>query len=282
MFLVPSAAVFGAFIYYPLIVTIREGFYRSDPFGRGSEWVGFDQYLDVLGSSEFHNSLWVTGWFALLTVPAGLALGLALALLAHQRLRGIAVFRTIFSSTVASSVAAAAVIWLVLLDPHVGVVNWLLELVGLGPIRWLQEPRWALVGVSLTTIWANLSFSFIVMTAGLQAIPDELIDAARVDGAGPFRRLTRVTLPLLSPTLFFSLVVTTILAFQSFGQIDLLTQGGPVDSTNVIVYSIYKTRFDNFDVGSASAQAVFLLLITLAFTAVQFRFLERRVSYAAK
>ena len=146
-------------------------------------------------------------------------------MLAHQRLRGIAVFRTIFSSTVVTSVAVASLISLTLLNPQIGLLNyWLGRTGSLSP---LDDPKWALVAVAGVTIWQNLGLSFIIMSAGLQAVPDELLEAARVDGAGAWSRFRNVTLPMLSPTLFFATIVGSILAFHSFGQIDLLTAGRP-------------------------------------------------------
>ena len=277
----PSVALFALFAFYPLVKTFYLGFYRSDPFGLSSTYVGFDQYLDVLRSGEFHRSLRTTLLFAIYTVPTGLVLGLGLALLAHQKLRGMFVFRTIFSSTVATSVAVAAVMWLTLFNPSIGIFNYMLREAGLDPVNWLNDPRWALPAVSLTTIWLNLGFTFIVILAGLQTIPEELHESAKIDGAGSVSRFFNVTFPMLSPTLLFAVVVLSINAFQSFGQIDILTQGGPLDRTNVIVYSIYTEGFRNFNEGVAAAQGVVLFFLVLGLTLIQFRFLERRVFYGS-
>lgn len=275
----PSIVLFATFAFYPLVKTFYLGFFRSDPFGLSSTWVGLEQYIDVLTSDRFHRSLVTTGLFALYTVPTGLVLGLGLALLAHQKLRGMIVYRTIFSSTVATSVAVASVMWLTLLNPSIGIINYVLKESGFSAVNWLSDPTWALPAVSLTTVWLNLGFTFIVILAGLQTIPDELHESAAIDGAGSVSRLFNVTLPMLSPTLLFSVVVLTINAFHSFGQIDLLTQGGPLDRTNVLVYSIYTEGFRNFDEGVAAVQGVALFLIVLTLTLIQFRFLERRVFY---
>lgn len=279
LFLAPSLVLFGTFVFYPLIKSIYLGFYETDPFGRQGDFVGMDQYRTVLTSEDFRHALWVTFLFALYTVPTGVLLGLGLALLAHQRLRGILIYRTIFSSTIAASVAVGAVMWLSLLNPSIGIINYLLVELGFGRIEWLTDPDWALLAVSLTTIWLNLGFATIVLLAGLQAIPEELYDAARIDGAGRFGSFIHVTLPMLSPTLFFVAVIATIIAFESFGQIHILTQGGPLDATTVIVYSIYREAFVNFDYGVAATQAVALFFLVLGFTLLQFRFLERRVFY---
>ena len=277
--LAPSVALFGTFVFYPLVKTVYLGFFRSDPFGLHTTFVGFDQYIDVLKSGSFHRSLWTTALFALYTVPSGLVLGLGLALLAHQKLRGMFVFRMIFSSTVATSVAVASVMWLTLLNPSIGIINYGLRESGITPVNWLNDTRWALPAVSLTTIWLNLGFTFIVILAGLQTIPQELHESASVDGAGAVSRFFNVTLPMLSPTLLFAVVVLTINAFESFGQIDILTQGGPLNRTNVIVYSIYTQGFRNLNEGVAAAQGLALFVIVLGLTLAQFRFLERRVFY---
>ncbi|MBK9180161.1 MAG: sugar ABC transporter permease [Acidimicrobiales bacterium] len=278
----PSLVVFGVFVFYPMARTVWLGFFETDFFGGNRSWVGFRQYGDVLGSSEFRNSLKVTILFALYTVPTGLALGVGLAVLAHKQLRGIGFFRTTFSSTVATSVAVASLMWLVLLNPSIGLLTQILPFEILKNPGLLRSPTWALLAVGLTTVWQNLGFTFLVMTAGLQSIPEELYESARIDGAGGWRQFTNVTLPLLSPTLLFGFVVLTINAFQSFGQIDLLTQGGPLERTNVIVYSIYRNAFgQNVDQGAAAAQAVVLFVIVLVLTVVQFRVLERRVHYGS-
>lgn len=276
LMLLPSLAVFGVFIFYPLVRTIWLGFYDVNIFG-DAYWVGFSQYVDVLSSSRFRSSLVATVGFTLLTVPLGLVAGLGLAVLAHQRLRGIAVFRTLFSSTIATSVAVASLMWLILLNPSIGVVNQFLRAIGQDPVNFLQSTTWALPSVALATVWLNLGFTFIIMSAGLQSVPDELLESAVVDGASPWMRFREVTLPLLSPTIMFSLVVLTIGAFQSFGQIDILTQGGPLDRTNVVVYDIFKQVPVN--PGVAAVQAVALFAIVLILTFVQYRVLERRVFY---
>jgi sn-glycerol 3-phosphate transport system permease protein len=274
----PSLLVFGTFIFYPFVKNFWLGLYRTPPFpGLPRRWVGLAQYREVLTSHLFTNSFRVTIEFVLLTVPAGLVLGLGLAVLAHQRLRGIAFFRTVFSSTVVTSVAVASLISLTLLNPQIGLLNyWFGRHGSLSP---LDDPKWALIAVAGVTVWQNLGLSFIIMSAGLQAVPDSLLEAARVDGAGAWSRFRHVTLPMLSPTLFFATIVGSILAFHSFGQIDLLTEGGPQDRTNVLVYGIYRTVFKENNDGKAAVLAVALFAVTLVLTLVQMRFLERRVSY---
>lgn len=277
--LLPSAVVFATFVFYPFGRTIWLGLFRTNPFGNRQTYVGLEQYLDVLGSSEFHQSLWVTLVFTVMTVPVGLGLGLGLAVLAHQRLKGVGIYRTIFSSTVATSVAVASLMFIALLSPSVGLINQVLKAVDRAPVYFLQRPGWALVAVAAVTVWQNLGVTFIVISAGLQSVPDDLYESARLDGAGAWSRFVDITLPLLSPTLLFGFVVLTITSFQTFGQVDLLTGGGPLDATNLIVFSIYTEAFRNFNPGVAAAQAVVLFLIVLALSVVQLKVLERRVFY---
>jgi sn-glycerol 3-phosphate transport system permease protein len=275
----PALIVFIIFVFYPLARTVQLGFYRAPPFpGLPSHAVGFRQYRQVLTSGPFRHSLQISGLFGLFTVPAGIVLGTGLAVLAHQRLRGIAVFRTIFSSTVATSVAVASVIFFTLLNPQVGLFSyWLGQVGGQGV---LENPTWALPAVSVVTIWQNLGFTFILMSAALQSIPDELLDAAKVDGANSWKSFWHVTFPLLSPTMLFAAVVGSISALQAFGQIDLLTRGGPINHTRVLTYYLYQQAFQRNNDGVAAVLAVALFFITLLLTLIQLRLLERRVFYA--
>jgi sn-glycerol 3-phosphate transport system permease protein len=278
LLVLPSLLLFGTFIFYPFFKNVQLSLYETPLFGnRPKEYVGFEQISDVLQSNEFTNSLKVTLLFAVITVPVGIVLGLLLAMAAHQRLRGIAIYRTIFSSTVATSVAVASVIFFTLLNPQIGLLNYAFGRVSAQSP--LNDPTWALPSVAGVTIWQNLGISFILMSAGLQAVPDELLEAARVDGAKAWSRFWHVVLPLLSPTLFFATVVGGILAFQAFGQIDLLTQGGPQERTNVLVYAIYNAVFTDDNEGKGAVLAIALFVITLILTLVQLRFLERRVQY---
>jgi sn-glycerol 3-phosphate transport system permease protein len=275
----PPLVVFGVFVFYPLARNVQLALYRNPPFPHlPKRYVGTDQIVDVLTSSDFRSSLVATGLFALVSVPAGMLLGLQLAVAAHRRIRGIGVYRTIFASTVTSSVAVAAVIFGTLFNP---VVGWL-PAVGLRPDpAVLDNPRWALVGVAIVTIWQNVGLSFVVMSAGLQAVPEELWEAADIDGAGPWRRLWSVTVPLLSPTIFFSLVVGSIFALQSYGQFDLLTpEGAERLHTNVLTFEIVTALRERQDPGVAAVLTLALFALTLVLTLLQLRLLERRVHYA--
>lgn len=279
LFLLPALAVFVVFVFYPLAKTFYLGFYTAPPFPNlPSKYAGISQYKTVLTSTAFFQSLWNTVLFVLYTVPLGLALGLGLAVLAHKRLQGIRVFRTIFSSTVATSTAVASVIFFTLLDPQVGLFSYWLGKEGGSSI--LLSPTWALPAVSAVTVWQNLGFTFILMSAALQSIPEDVLEAASVDGARPTATFWRVTFPLLSPTLFFAAVIGTITGFQAFGQIDILTQGGPGNDTTTVIYYLYQQAFVYNNYGVASVLAVALFIILLVLTLVQFRFVQRRVFYA--
>jgi len=277
--ILPAFAAFGVFVFFPLVRTVYLGFYRVPPFpGLPSRYVGFSQYATVLSHSQFLEPLWLSTLFVLFTVPTGILLGLGMAVAAQRQLAGIRIFRTIFSSTIATSVAVASVIFFTLLDPTSGLfAYWLGERGGTGI---LGNPTLALPAVAAVTVWQNLGFSFILMSAALSSVPEEILDAAAVDGATGWRRFARVTVPLISPTLFFAGIVGVISGFQSFGQIDLLTQGGPNGHTNVLLYQIYTTFYQDADTGTAAVMAVALFVILVLLTLAQFTVVQRRVFYA--
>jgi sn-glycerol 3-phosphate transport system permease protein len=278
-YLAPSLILFAAFVFIPLAQSIYLSFFNTRATGVITTFAGFDHYMELLTSPAFRTGLLATTLFAVYTVPIGIALGLVLAVLLNQRLRGINVFRTMMSSTIAISAAVGALIWLLLLNPSLGLLNYILSLVGVRGPEWLIQPAFAIIAVSITTIWLTLGTNIIVLLAGLQGVPEEIYEAARLDGARGLGMFTRITMPMVSPSLFFLLVVDTIAVLQAFTQIHLLTRGGPVDATRVLVYSIYQDAFQNFQFGYASAQAVILLLLVMALTLIQFRFVERRVHY---
>jgi sn-glycerol 3-phosphate transport system permease protein len=278
-YLAPSLLLFAAFVFIPLAQTVYLSFFNTRATGVITTFAGLDHYMELLTSEIFRTGLLATAIFALYTVPIGIALGLVLAVVLNQRLRGINVFRTMMSSTIAISAAVGALIWLLLLNPSLGLLNYVLSLGGIRGPEWLIQPATAIVAVSITTIWLTLGTNIIVLLAGLQGVPEEIYEAARLDGARGIRMFTGITVPMVSPSLFFLLVVDTIAVLQAFTQIHLLTRGGPVDATRVLVYSIYLDAFQNFQFAYASAQAVILLVLVMALTLVQFRFVERRVHY---
>lgn len=281
LLLTPSLLILGVFVLYPLGRAISLGHQRCDATGTRCRDNGWDQYLDVFRSREFQRALGVTFRFALMTVPIGLVLGVALAVLVDKQLRGMSVYRTIFSSTVATSVAVASLMWFFLLEPSVGVLaDWIggtAKTPGL-----LRNESTALWAVAVSSIWANLGFTFIVATAGLQSIPAELYESAYVDGAGGWTRFSNVTVPMLGPTLLFASVVLAGRAFQSYGEFDLLTGGGPNGSTTSLTYLIYgKNSTIKSDLGLQSSVAVLLFVVLLVLSLVQVRSVERRVHYAS-
>ena len=275
----PAFAAFAIFVFYPLGKTFYLGMNRVPPFpGLPQKFVGLSQYASVLSHSQFLGPLWNSTLFVLFTVPTGIVIGLAMAVAAHRRLAGIRIFRTIFSSTIATSVAVASVIFYTLLDPTSGLfAYWIGQQGGTGV---LGNPTWALPAVAVVTIWQNLGFSFILMSAALSSVHDDLLEAAEIDGASGARRFFKVTVPLISPTLFFAAIIGVISGFQTFGQIDLLTQGGPNGHTNVLLYQIYNVFYKNADTGTASVMAVALFFLLVLLTLVQFLVVQRRVFYA--
>jgi sn-glycerol 3-phosphate transport system permease protein len=269
--LAPSLVVFVAFFFYPLWRLGYLAIYRPDNFGRREIYVGPSQLVDTLTGAEFASGLRITVTFVVLTVPLGMALGTLLAVAAHRRLKGIRIFQTIFSSTVASSAAVSSVVFFVLVNPEVGYFRDVSFLS-------LSNPDTALRGVALSAVWANLGLTFVIVLAGLQAVPDELMEAAALDGFGPVRRFFRVTVPLISPTLLFLMVVLVIFGFQAYAQMDILTRGGPVSSTESLVFKIVENR-SGPATSMGAGLSLGLFVVTLVVTLGQFLLLERRVHY---
>ena len=282
--LLPSVVLIAVWTVYPLVKAVQNGHLRCDVTGTKCVDAGWGRYWDVFTSTEFQHALGVSLKLMALTVPAGLVLGVGLAVLADKHLRGIGVFRTIFSSTVATSVAVASLVWFVLLQPQIGVFADLFS--GWFPVLknpgLLNDPGTALLAVAFSSIWANLGFTFIIVTAALQSVPRDLYESAYVDGAGNVRRFTNVTLPMIAPTMLFVTVVLTTRALQTYGEIALLTSGGPnpEKSTTTIPYLIYgRNSIISGDLGTKSAAAVLLFILSLALALVQFRGLDKRVHY---
>ena len=267
--LAPSMVIFVVFFYRPFLNLMHWGTFESRRNGAFFEPVGLRLYREQLSGRDFLDGAWHSFQFVLFTVPAGLILGILLAVAAHRRLKGIKIFQAIFSSTIASSVAVTSVVFLYFFQPTIGLFK----------VDWLTNPDMAMFAVSLTSVWQNLGLSFVIVLAGLQTIPDEVVEAATLDGYGPTRRLLRITLPLLSPVLLFLLVILVIHGLQAFAQIDILTKGGPVQATETLVYKIQRlSRPDNITIGAV--YSVGLFFITLFITALQFSILNRRVHYA--
>jgi multiple sugar transport system permease protein/sn-glycerol 3-phosphate transport system permease protein len=279
LYLLPALLLLGVFLFYPIIMTLYYSFFEVGGGGQVGDFVGWEYYVDLLQSPQFRQSMVSTLLFVLYTVPAQIIISLFLAVLANEKLKGIGFFRTIFSSTLGVSVAAGATIFLFLFHPSLGVLNNILGMLGIDAINWLTDSSWALFSVALTTVWMQIGINFIILLGGLQNISKELYESADIDGAGYFAKLFKITIPLLSPVLFFVTIIGIIGSFQTFGQIDILTGGGPAGATNIIVYSIYQEAFSYGNFGYASAQAIILFIIILIVTIIQFRVGERRVHY---
>ena len=279
LYLLPAIILLAVFLFYPMFRTLYFSFFEVSGGGQVGEFVGWEHYSSLLQSSEFRKSMKATLLFVLYTVPTEIILALFLAVIASEKLRGIGFFRTIFASTMGVSVAAGATIFLFVLHPSLGVLNHMLNFLGIDSIDWLTNSNWALFSVAMTTVWMHLGMNFIILLAGIQNVSQELYESAEIDGAGYFSKLFKITIPMISPVLFFVAIIAIIGSFQTFGQIDILTRGGPAGATNLIVYSIYQEAFSYGNFGFASAQAIVLFIIILIVTIIQFRVGERRVHY---
>ncbi len=281
LYLLPALAVFGVFMFWPLVKSIVFSMQGTDIIGRPGGFVGLEHYRHMFTDPQFGKVVAVTAGFTLLTVLPSILIALVIALLLQERIRGLRFFRSAFALPFAFSVATASVIFGVLYNPATGVINGLLSYIGLGPFGWLTDPSMALISVSLATVWMQLGYNLLILSAGLGAMPEDVLEAARLDGATGLRLQRSVVIPLITPQLFFLVVTGTIHSLQSFGQIHILTRGGPENNTTTLVYSIYEQAFayNNSNFGYASAQAMVLLVVVLVITAIQFGVLERRVFY---
>jgi sn-glycerol 3-phosphate transport system permease protein len=277
-YLSPVLVLFGVFIFYPLVRSIILSTFKTDLLGRPYDFVGIAQYRQIFNQG-FGRSLIITLEYALITVVPEIILSLMLAVMASWSLRGIGLFRLLFSSPIGIAVASSSVMFKMLYSPNAGVFNYLLRLVGGSGINWLTNPKWALMSVAIVTLWRQLGYDTLHLLSGIQSIPAEIHESARLDGAGPWAMFWKITLPMLSPVLMFITITSTIAALQSFGPINILTEGGPAGATRVVVYSLFREAFFNYNFGLASAQAIVLFLIVLVLTLLQFRRFERSVFY---
>lgn len=274
-YLVPSMLIFAVFLFYPFFKTIYLSLYKTNKMGEAKLFVGLENYKALLSSPSFHNSLKVTLIFVSVVVVGSMFLGLVAAVLCNKAFPGIRFFSTAYALPMAIASSSAAMIFQIMLHPAVGIVNKLLNL----DINWLNDPKTALWCVAILTAWLNSGINFLYFSAGLGNIDETIYERASVDGASGIQQFFSLTLPGLSPIMFYTLVVNIIQAFQSFGQIKILTEGGPNESTNVIVYSIYRDAFFNYRFGSAAAQSVILFLIVMVITLIMFRMEKKGVKY---
>jgi multiple sugar transport system permease protein len=278
-FLTPSLIGFFVFVAGPVVAGLVLSFTQYDLLS-APRFVGLGNYATLL----FHDpliwqSLGATLYYAVLTVPGNILLALGIALALNQGLRGTVAYRALYFLPVVTSTIAAALTFKWLCDPDEGLLNWLLSLIGLTGPNWLADPRWAMPSVAMIGIWKGLGYTMVILLAGLQGVPHHLYEAAMIDGASAWKRFVHITLPLLSPSLFFVLVINVIGCFQVFDQVFVLTQGGPDNSTLVFNYYLYENAFQFFKMGYASAMAYFLFLLIFVITLIQVRFLDRRVVY---
>lgn len=244
------------------------------------KWAGFRNYQLLFESDLFWTVFRNTFYYVVLAVPLSIAGSMMLALLVNRKIRGITFFRTVYFFPVVSSMVAVALIWSWLYNPEFGLINYLLrEVFGIDGPRWLLSSDWAMPAIAVMTVWKGIGYNMLILLAGLQSVPQTLHEAALIDGAGSTRRFFSITLPMLSPTLFFVLVITLIGSFQIFEQTYVLTQGGPANSTLTLSFYIYQNAFQFFRMGYATAMAYVLFAATLVVTLLQFRLQKRWVYY---
>ncbi|WP_186382816.1 carbohydrate ABC transporter permease [Amycolatopsis rhizosphaerae] len=279
-FCVPALAGLGTFVIFPLFQAVFLSTRGTDINGNPSRPVGAANFAELF-TPAFGEVLLHTLVFTVFVVVVGLVLPLALAVPLAQRLPGMRLLRTLFTLPFAYSASASAVVWLLMLDPSMSPVNRLLRLAGIAVPGWTTESPWALLTVAWATVWVVAGFNLLVLGAGLAGVDDEVLEAARLDGATGMRNFVSVVLPMISPSVFFVVVTTTLTALQALGQVQVMTDGGPNGSTSTLVFAIFHHAFENGnnDYGLASAQGLVLLLMGIVLAAIQFGVVERRVHY---
>jgi ABC-type sugar transport system permease subunit len=278
-FALPNLALIAVFSYWPIIENIYLSFTTWDFISPRADLVGLLNYKGLFSSWSFPEVLSRTLVWVVVVVVVTLVLGLALALLFSQRVRGTTAVRTLAFSPHVLSGAAIASIWLLIFDPNHGLSRMVFNAFGAGSPAWTTDGSWALWALIIVSIWKGLGFVAIVYLVGIQQIPAEVLEAARIDGAGRWTRFRRVIFPLLSPTTFFLVITQTISAFQSFDVIAMMTGGGPADATTTLSWFIYDEAFNRSNVGVSSAASMIMFVVLMAITVLQFRFVERRVHY---
>jgi sn-glycerol 3-phosphate transport system permease protein len=277
----PQLAVTFVFFFWPAGQAILQSVQRGDAFGLSTRFVGLENFAAVLADPFYLASVEITAVFSLAVAILALSSGLLFAVMADKVVRGAAIYKTVLLLPYAVAPAAiAGVLWLFLFNPSVGIVAAALRYAGVD-WNYLLNGRQALLLVILAAAWKQISYNFLFFLAGLQAIPKTLVEAAAIDGAGATRRFWRIVFPLLAPTSFFLLVVNIVYAFfDTFGIIHNVTQGGPARATEILVYKVWYDGVVGLDLGGSAAQSVILMAIVIGLTAIQFRFIERRVHYA--
>ncbi len=270
LLIAPAFLIYGLFVLVPILVTIGMSF--TDFNLKTFSFVGFQNYIDLFSDNVFVKSLLNTVLYSVITIPISMALGLALASLLNQKLRGRGFFRTLFYMPNIFSMVAVSMAWLYLFDTNNGILNRILDIFGIAPIGWVTSSSTALLSIVIMSVWNTTGYNMILFLSGLQSIPEYLYEAASIDGATRFRKFVNITIPQLAPTTFFVFVMACINSFQVFGQVLIVTNGGPLNSTTTIAHQIYKNGFEYYKMGYASSQAVILLIIILLITLVNFKY----------
>jgi multiple sugar transport system permease protein len=281
LFLAPTLILFGIFTVLAVIYAFYLSFHEWNILEPAKPFVGLDNYSRLLGDERFGGAIVNTLYYTAASVPLTMGIGLLIALLLNNQIRARGFFRTLFYLPVVTPLVIAAIIWKWVYNGDFGLLNYYLIQLGIidEPLLWLADPNLAMPAVIITSVWKSVGFSMVVYLAGLQSIPEDFYDAAKVDGAVGWQRLKDITIPLLSSTTLFLAVVSVLGAFQVFTEIFIMTNGGPLGRTTTIVYHIYQTAFKFFDMGYASAMAFGMFVLMFAFTLVQLRVMRGEVEY---
>lgn len=275
----PQLAITLIFFFLPAGQAIYQSVLMQDPFGLSTEFVGLQNFETLLSDPNYVSSFKITMVFSALVAFLGLAISLLLAVCADRVLRGASAYKTFLIVPYAVAPAVAGVLWMFIFNPTLGVLSYVMRMFGID-WNYLVDADQALTLLVIAAVWKQVSYNFIFFLAGLQAIPKSLLEAAAMDGAGPFRRFWTVVFPLLSHTTFFLLVMNIVYAFfDTFAIVDATTMGGPGQDTNILVYKVFVDGFRNMDFGGSAAQSVILMVMVIILTVIQFRFIERRVNY---
>ena len=275
----PQIAITVIFFFWPAFQAVYQSMLLQDSFGLHTEFVWFENFKSLFHDENYLASFKITGLFSVLVAFSGLSISLMLAVAADRIVRGAFVYKTLLIWPYAVAPAIAGVLWAFLFAPSIGIVAYVLKQNGV-PWNYVLDSDHAMILVVIASVWKQISYNFLFFLAGLQSIPKSLMEAAAIDGASPFRRFWTIVFPLLSPTTFFLLVVNIVYAFfDTFGVIDATTQGGPATSTQILVYKVYYDGVKGGDIGGSAAQSVILMLIVIALSVIQFRFIEKKVQY---
>jgi sn-glycerol 3-phosphate transport system permease protein len=279
LLLAPQLLITLVFFYWPAAQAVWQSFLVQDAFGTSTEFVGFENYRELFANPGYYQALWNTVVFSTLVTTLSLSIALLFAVMADRHIRGHQIFTTLLIWPYAVAPAIAGVLWMFMFHPSLGLMGRALQGAG---YNWnpLLNGHQAMALVVMAAVWKQISYNFLFFLAGLQAIPKSVIEAAAIDGASPWRRFWTIIFPLLSPTTFFLLVVNIVYVFfDTFGIIDTVTGGGPSRATETLVYKVYSDGKGGADLGGSAAQSVILLLIVVGLTAIQFRYIERKVTY---